>query len=302
MSDTSDYTIVDDTSSPSSSSSSSGSVQAQYKIIPCNTVNEVGDVLQLIQSSILAIHELLFKYEIERMSEDSAKKSAGKAAQMFVDMLASLGDVVAVLPEEGHVETAQLLTGIILEVGVMFATDGGTGTFLSDNSTSSDDDDYEEVLRALDGALVSKCLAQVQLIARNNLPRDPAKVETLVLHKPKVEQTIKKAIELHGQFLPDASRLVNSTLRALLPAYVRSLTAIYGSASGVSQAYVVYANSLLSELDKREETKDANGAGGEDSTTSTNNMENKGNEHQTTWWWALRGGSQVREWCSSLWR
>jgi hypothetical protein len=177
-----------------------------------------------------------------------------------------------------------MLTANILEPSTMLARDDLGGAFLPD---IPDEVASKNAVSALPGMLIYKYLAQVQLLARHILPRDATHAEPLKLHEDEMEQLIRQVVDIHGYILTYASRLVDSILQALISTYVRSLTAIYGSASGMSHDYITYAKTVLSELEERvrDRTTDVD---------ATGEIDEKGDEHRMTWYW-------VRERCSALW-
>ncbi|CAK7214457.1 hypothetical protein SBRCBS47491_002149 [Sporothrix bragantina] len=280
MSDTSDYTIVDDSSS-SSSNLSSGQAQVQvqdsvpipvpsprspgsYKIMG-HAANEIGEMLQLIRNSIIALYEALVDHFLDDgWPQEEAKCLAASNVDHLVDVLKFLGKTVALLPEEGHVETAELLVYILDEASSMLVADGEGESF--------------KKLSAQCEVLTHKCLAQAQLRASHS--RHPAQAE--VLRRPVVNTAIHLALASLSFENRDAARSVANVHHALLPTYVRSLTSIYGFASGASSGYVEYAKSVVAELDRG----------------------NDGAESKTSWytWYRMLGGWQVRAWCSSFWR
>lgn len=285
MSDTSEYTIVDD-----SSSSPSGQVQVSapipepsprsggsYKIMG-NSVQEISEVLQMIRNSIIGTYEAtLDSARNDGYSEEDAKHFAFVSADELVEVLEVLGETVALLPEQGHVETAELLVQILDEASSMLAAAVG-------ENEGEDEDEYEdepyEKLSAMREILSHKC--QAQLYASQSWC-DPA--QAAALHEPVVQQAFSYALDAQLDEDQDTARFSADMLQALLPVYIRSLAAIYGSASGVSSEYVQYGKYVLSELD--------NGNGGA--------KEEEGAKSKTTWYQTLSGlPGQVRGWYSSF--
>lgn len=293
MSDTSDYTIVDD-------SSSSGQVQVQVQVqapatmsmsspspgshkIMGHAVHEISEVLQLIRNSIIALYEaLLVHLQDDGWPKEVAKDYAASNTEQLVDVLEFLGKTVALLPEQGYVETAELLIEILDEASSMLTADGEKVP--------------DDALYAQSEVLTHKCLAQAQLRASHS--RYPA--QAAMLQRPVLKEAISNALNLHSFVNRDAVRSVANIFHALLPTYMRSLTAIYGSASGVSSEYIQYAKFVVSQLDKgnqdavSEKTEKIEGA--ERKTKGSQD-----DERHTTWYGTLSGW-QVRAWCSSFWR
>ncbi|CAK7242385.1 MAG: hypothetical protein STHCBS139747_003875 [Sporothrix thermara] len=210
MSDTSEYTIVDDTSS-SSPSSLSDLVQApdptsgssprrdSYKFMG-HAVKEIAEVMQIIRNSIITIYEaLLIHIKNDGWPDEEVKDLAAGVADEFVDMLQHLGETVALLPEEGHEEISEAMIEILLEVSSMLVIDGKR--------------ESQEELSAQTGALIFKCLAQLRLCAS----RLHYSAQSEVLRKPAVKDIILRILELHSFMYHENVHLMASVFKVLLP-------------------------------------------------------------------------------------
>ncbi|CAK7212205.1 hypothetical protein SCUCBS95973_001366 [Sporothrix curviconia] len=272
MSDTSDYTIVGDTSpspslsahvqAPASTAESSPSPDG-YKLMG-NTVSEITEMMQIIRNSIFTLYEAAVDSFKGLGSSDARNKYyAAKIAGDLVHVLETFGEMVATLPEEGYVETAELLVDILLEASSMLAAE--------------DQKESHDAMCTHGGVFIYKCVAQAQVLASHS--RYPAQAK--MLHEPVAEEAIRNALNFHLHMNRSTTRSAARVFRALLPRYMRSLTAIYGCASAVSYLYVDYATSVLSELDKGEQ-----GKAGEKTEKTEIKIQ----------------GWRLREWCSSFWR
>lgn len=172
-----------------------------------------------------------------KFSEDCAKQCGLTDVRELSSVLSNFGNAVATLPRENCVETADLLVEIVAEAASALAT-------ISYKKTDSEAYVTDSV--AITKALILKC--QVQAIQRAKQSPSYSDNTKAILRKSEVQYALDVALSFIGYEHPDNAWNSANILDKLLPKYVHSLTAIYGTAPGLLSVYVEYADSVLSEM------------------------------------------------------
>ena len=313
MSDTSDYTVVTD-------SSSEAQVPAplpppsSHKVLG-HAGDEIRELLPMIRNFSIALYEAhLQDARDDGLSEDGAKHRGYHCTTLLSNLLEYLGKILARFPEKGYTETADLMADILTEASSILAAGGEDGEM-----------DAKEERLSLGAVLRYKCVALGQLRASQLEYETQARL----LRGGKWEEIINNAIKLHSMSDRDAVRRVARDFCILIPKYLHSITAIYGSADGAWNVYVDYGIAVISKLDKGRKEAEEDGEDGEDSKKDEPKY-----EYTTTWWEPSRGRgcqmfldiddpndsedkgenaekkdgkpntawNQARAWCSSFWR
>ncbi|EPE04319.1 hypothetical protein F503_01323 [Ophiostoma piceae UAMH 11346] len=296
MSDTSDYTVVNDSSSDAQVSVPLSS-PSSHKVMG-HAGDEIREVLPIIRNFIITLHDIHLQIaRDDGVPEESVRRLSHNGTVPLTNLLENLGRIVARFPEKGYVETADLMTDIITEASSILAAGG--------------EDDSKEELLAQGAVLTYKCMAQAQLRASQSGYNAQARL----LRGGWWESTIQCVIELHSLKDRDAVRIVANLFHQLIPKYMRSITATYGSASGEWMVYVDYCIAVTDTLvegrkeevsEEAKETKEneENGENGTNKTTegaesmkqgsgSSKDSEEKNKlmyNYTTTWYEVLGGG------------
>lgn len=245
MSDTSDYTLGDLSPEEEDAKSTSGSRGSPT--VMDQAADEVEDVLQAIRDGLKTTYEIT-KAQVLRLEADElyAKRWGFDSANNLLSVLRYFGYAVAALPEPNHAELGGLLVEIVAEASSPLA---------AIREKDKIDDECTAETGAATKALVHKC--QMEAVQRARRSLSCPEQATAILREHAVKNAFSSALTYYiGYEHPDVVWQSVNILQKLLSKYEHSLTAVYGTASGLSDVYVEYAKSIVSEMDSEKETTD----------------------------------------------